>query len=748
VSGIILCVSGALTSTAQQRTLTAADLPKTIPQFDKSLQGVKGKALTEMIWFQPYDWSNLLLALNSTHPDFLKGVTAKELIWELSNIRAASFEELLPVILPALIERTVEPRRHISEDLGSYKLQFGQGRGMTALVFSGIFQAHVPLLFYQIASTEDKTGSENIISGGFNEYEYVFNGLTANVREEIKFSVDKKYVTIHHLKREIVEQNGDPTALGRHVVERGFYGSASEKNSLQPRHPRKLKVVSTHRATTETIRQVTVERCPDGNGLSHGETLASSTIRITAAASISGSPVFMEVVSRGNLKGQVSDAAELMSFDWEVKSNARKESLNDGQNFGITGSMTLNSWDFKGAGTPSFNFGETNVTGVGTTEEAKKMLSIMNASRTDALALILLAYSFAETEWRNGGCIELVVASGSEPKKLTSGEARRVVVEARHSNDPSPTSVPVLGNPWGGTITPDKQVKTPSAGFTFKLGANGESSGGVRFSSVSRRGIAKDAYVDFNLGKVPVKIELSYFENTSKTLKRPTLPGVDIKGGDEKETTTSAHSLVIYHHPSAAALNRGFLIAVDGEKAEPGSKTQYIIDEGYVGYEKKTELAEISAKAGNVDIVTSREEGENSSFDAFSNPRYKSTVMLTKGNKSEPAMFMWQVSYLAKKDGEEFVAGNSFYISKGDEGVRWIEKKITDPQSPYKTEYLISLTLDAAEELKQANKAMKDWLGMDVDDMTNTIDPTKKKTNMETATGSKKLTIKILSPFP
>lgn len=51
-------------------------------------------------------------------------------------------------------------------------------------------------------------------------------------------------------------------------------------------------------------------------------------------------------------------------------------------------------------------------------------------------------------------------------------------------------------------------------------------------------------------------------------------------------------------------------------------------------------------------------------------------------------------------------------IVKGEDGVEWTSKPVTDPQSPYKTEYILKLKLDAAEELKKGNKAMKDFFGL------------------------------------
>ena len=82
------------------------------------------------------------------------------------------------------------------------------------------------------------------------------------------------------------------------------------------------------------------------------------------------------------------------------------------------------------------------------------------------------------------------------------------------------------------------------------------------------------------------------------------------------------------------------------------------------------------------------------------------------------------------------------------EDVEWIVNKITDPASPYKTEYLLKLKLDANKELKKGEKAMKELFGFDLDDMTKMMDPTNPQSNMAGASGSQTMIVRILSPYP
>jgi hypothetical protein len=106
---------------------------------------------------------------------------------------------------------------------------------------------------------------------------------------------------------------------------------------------------------------------------------------------------------------------------------------------------------------------------------------------------------------------------------------------------------------------------------------------------------------------------------------------------------------------------------------------------------------------------------------------------------------MWNVQYPGT--GPDQIVGGGASITKGEEGVEWIVNRITDPNSLYKTEYLLKLKLDAAEELKKGNKAMKELFGFDLDKLTGIIDPTNPQSDMAGARGVQTITVRILSPY-
>ena len=300
----------------------------------------------------------------------------------------------------------------------------------------------------------------------------------------------------------------------------------------------------------------------------------------------------------------------------------------------------------------------------------------------------------------------------------------------------------------GGTVSPER-VTTDASGKAkakFKMGSEKNAIINAHLLHDKPIGCPYAKLGSTSIGSVPIKVEISYFENESQTLRRAAFPGTEVKGGDEVETTNAAHTAILYHYPSATALKKGFLIFADPQKPQPGAKTEYIVDYGYYSYDKKVNDAEITVKLGNVDMVKEKEEGSSNSYDGYSSPNYKSSVMLSKGTANQPAGFSWGIQYSAKQDGEEFPVYIGMPISKGEEGVEWIEKQITDPNSPYKTEYIINVRLDAAEELKKGNKAMKALMGMDSNDMIKMMSPTSKG-DIATATGSRSITVRILSPY-
>lgn len=321
--------------------------------------------------------------------------------------------------------------------------------------------------------------------------------------------------------------------------------------------------------------------------------------------------------------------------------------------------------------------------------------------------------------------------------------ANREIVFTRASLN----GMPISAGTTGGAVTPSTVITDGNgkAKASFKMGSAKTAIINAHHIFSNPNGCENVKLGSTPIGGVPIKVEVNYIQNEIHTLNRATLPGVKIKGGAEMEQYIIFHNSVLYHYPSASSLKNGYLVGAVNENSEPGSKTEYVLESGYYDYTKKVEDAQIMGMAGNIEMVQAVEKGSQKKIEGNASLKHNSEIMFTTGNAYEPAAFMWNVQYPAT--GED-IAGGGATIIKGEEGVVWVENKITDPNSPYKTEYLLSLTLNAAEELKKANKAGKELFGFDVDDLTKIIDPTNPQSNMAGASGSQTITVRILSPYP
>jgi hypothetical protein len=306
---------------------------------------------------------------------------------------------------------------------------------------------------------------------------------------------------------------------------------------------------------------------------------------------------------------------------------------------------------------------------------------------------------------------------------------------------------PISGGTAGGTVTPATVVTDAQgkAKATFKMGSGKTAMIEAYHIYNKPYGCPGVKLGSTPIGAAPVKVEISYVQNETKTLKAATLPGIRVRGGDEEEQTIMFHHAVLYHYPSALSLKDGFIVEAVREDPAPGSRTVYSVESGYYDHIKAFHPKQIYTKVSSQYVLAEKQPGSGKQISGYASLQHPSEVLFTKGSVNEPPSFTWTTEYPASPDGE--IAGGSFILAKGDEGVQWQVRSITDPKSPYKTEYIITARLDAAEELKKGDQALKDIFGMNTDEMINTTDPTGKKTNMVTAAGSKSIVVRILSPY-
>ena len=676
-----LVILNVKTAYSQTTPLKAADISKIYPEIDGSLKKLKGKDLTEKLLLAPYDGSALLLALSKTSPGFMAGTTADELIVALSNLRVNSFNQLLPEILGPL-NHPGNRNIRIQTPLGMLQWPYQEqplAVGSTFVYSTAIMAYTLPFRTGLTKALYGQLADVGLVTGGVNEYEWVAEGKTANVREEIMFAIETRFIKFRSIKRETVEHNNDPTAAGRYIVERGYIGPDAGNSNVTMMNPRRLQPTNTHRVTVETIQEAKVERCPDENGIIKGETLSSITIRITAAATGTGSPLFTEVTSQGTTTGQVNEAAELTGYDWKVNSQARNESLNTGQNFKISENMLMRDMDANGPGAPTYTIDEPLVSGEGNGEDAQKLYKLLSNSSIVMYGQLLDVYENAEKQWRSGACVELVVGSGQEPRNLKPGEPRRIAIESRHSYQAPPISVPVTGTAAGGTLTPLKPVQTPSASFMFTPDGNGKGGGAVKFTSVSQRGIAKEVFIDFTGSGSAFKVIVNY----QKTSDGETL----MKGKDEFMSITLANEK---WQSTVFANTTFFYYGKPGEKEvhidreQINSKVLFKALEGYSEFE-------LVKKSPEMEVIGSKhKEGQDVSEKMFSSMLMVPNVSFSfKDNEVQD--FVIDFDFPDDGEGRTPVGGGVLLI-RGDQDendVVFSKKKIIDPNSPYRTEHRI-----------------------------------------------------------
>ena len=353
----------------------------------------------------------------------------------------------------------------------------------------------------------------------------------------------------------------------------------------------------------------------------------------------------------------------------------------------------------------------------------------------------------------SGGQIQINIS-----KKMAKGEEKRIVLTVIDCDErPLRNRMISTAGTTGGIFTP-ATFKTDGEGKAiakFKMTANKIA---VLKASCETKNVwgCDDLYtgtaVVTAIDGAPVKVSINYQQNETRTLKRATLPGIEIKGGEETEVVSMKHRTVLYYFPSKKDLEEGFLVnaakeQLSDETLDSNAKTIFATESGSYNFTKSVQSARISGMVGNIEMVRGEEDGEDIQVSGSASLSHPSEVMFFLGSQNEPPSFMWNVQYPA--NGEN-VAGGGAAIVKGDNGAKWEVNRITEPNSIYKTEYVLSLTLYAAEELKKGDQAMKELFGFKLDELAKAIDPTKptgKTENMASASGSQSIDVRILSPY-
>ena len=373
-------------------------------------------------------------------------------------------------------------------------------------------------------------------------------------------------------------------------------------------------------------------------------------------------------------------------------------------------------------------------------EAMSKLMSRINIEELENKVREIKNYGLGGDVW--GGMIEITM-----DKTMVKGEETQVLLSVVDCDGLSLTGKEINLQASGGIFTPAK-IKTNSEGEAtarFRLTTDKTAIIKAQCQTKNVWG-CDDLYTGTEVIKGidghPVKIEIRYVQQETHTVQRATLPGVKIKGGEDTELVEMFHSAVMYHFPSAAALKEGFLVAIAKDNPYPKSKTEHVSETGWFLLSRDIQHAEITAGVGFE--VHATEDEEEQSYSGNASIEHPSQLFFFKGEANNPPYFSWTVEYPASNKN---IAYGGIEFAKNDNNVQWIVKKITDPKSLYKTEYLLKLHIDAAEELKKGNIAMKQLFGFDVDQMAKIFDPTNPQEGLAGASGLKIVSVRILSPY-
>jgi hypothetical protein len=284
----------------------------------------------------------------------------------------------------------------------------------------------------------------------------------------------------------------------------------------------------------------------------------------------------------------------------------------------------------------------------------------------------------------------------------------------------------------GGSLSPSK-ITTDDYGFArakFKMSsANGAY---IIAQCVTKNVKGCDAKFVGSESLVPglVKVEVEFEEYEEKTIdwkKFNPFAAINATGGEESEVITMTYNSIFYHKPSAQARKNNYLVFDEKTEIENyGSVSQYWHEYGYASYKKNVAPGRVWAEVGEIKVG---EDEKGFSNNCSGNAPHRSAeVVLMLGDAQNPPTFDLMISFPLSN---ECIASSGMMVQKGDSTRKhtFVSKKITDPKSPYKTEYTIVALLDLGQEFAEGAKS----IGMDFKGAAG-------------ASGYRFLKVKILAP--
>lgn len=254
----------------------------------------------------------------------------------------------------------------------------------------------------------------------------------------------------------------------------------------------------------------------------------------------------------------------------------------------------------------------------------------------------------------------------------------------------------VINGTEGGIITPatvvtDEQGK---AKVKFKLTrANGTAIIYAHFTGLNPAGCNDVVFGSAHIGGIPVQIGLSYmYHDTEDVIGNAELLNMIQTNLNLHTYAYKRHGMSLLYYP-AQPLKGNFSIAIPAREDEPPVKVKYLQDEGV--------YLTVNSATGNLASLTAQGSGRRIRS-GNSDPAQHTRIKLD-WNESDVAEL--QIEFFYKPQGDEYLNDpvKDAYFFRSSKGASFVKNKITDKDTPYKWEYVI--TLDRVDGLTDS-KAM------------------------------------------
>jgi hypothetical protein len=273
----------------------------------------------------------------------------------------------------------------------------------------------------------------------------------------------------------------------------------------------------------EMLMFAEVKYCPDPAGIASGVARSVSTQSYTLLdpATHHHSRVHYAYETSGGMRATVDRRAELRSIDMETQTEASIHMAAGGRSSVMNARLPARQ-SMAGDRLAQLSFSplqfdlkdlETSVRDGSSRKAGEMAVATAHSGNTMVQLSTGAVYREARDAWRGGDCIEVVVLEG-QGKELEPGEQATVRARTRHREDGGAEDRPIDTRPWGGSITPDGEVRS-EATWTYTAEEQG---GGILLESVSERGIGS-ATVSF--GKPAGRLRITIVSESSPVCRSP-----------------------------------------------------------------------------------------------------------------------------------------------------------------------------------------------------------------------------------